>query len=55
MKKMSSNTGVRASDKKNPDYFEYARQNPDKGKVISHGEAIGKILHLKSEKLKKAS
>jgi len=34
-------------------YFEYARQNPEKGKIISYAEAVKKILDVKAQKLKK--
>jgi hypothetical protein len=36
-------------------YFEYARQNPAKGKVINHSEAIRKMKDAKAQKFKIAS
>lgn len=52
MKKTLKNIGVQKG-KKSVDYFEYARQNPEKGKIISYAEAIKKILDVKAQKLKK--
>lgn len=37
------------------DYFDYAKKNPDKGLVITHQDALKKILKSQTEKLKKAS
>ncbi|MBI3220785.1 MAG: hypothetical protein HYZ44_14820 [Bacteroidetes bacterium] len=54
MKKTSKNIGVQTSNKA-MDYFEYARKNPGKGKIISHSEAIIKVIEAKARKLKKAS
>jgi hypothetical protein len=54
MKNTSKNIGVQTS-KESIDYFEYARQNPEKGKVISHAEAMRKIMDAKAQKLRKAS
>ena len=54
MKTTLKTIGAGASEGKF-DYFEFAKKNPDKGRKITHQEALKKIQFAQSEKLKKAS
>jgi hypothetical protein len=53
MKKILKNTGVESKPTKF-DYFEFARNNKELGKSITHAEAMKLIEQARIEKLKKA-
>ncbi len=54
MKKMLKDSSA-VNENQKFDYFEYVRNNPDKGKRISTEEAHRIIREAHAEKLKKAS
>ena len=54
MKKTLQSSG--ATNKRDKfDYFEYAKNNPDKGRVLTYAEFLKMIEGSRIEKMKKAS